>query len=128
MSCAHRSGPAAGRARAQRGFDQARQLTGLPRRAQARRRLQREGATARAASSAPGAAARLGAGRIAVDARGVAPRRALLVDDVHTTGATLDACAAALRRGGSERVVALTYARTLLRAALPGTRPDGTAG
>ena len=39
--------------------------------------------------------------------------RALLVDDVHTTGATLDACARALVAGGCREVVAITYARTL---------------
>jgi predicted amidophosphoribosyltransferase len=36
-----------------------------------------------------------------------------LVDDVHTTGATLDACARVLRDAGAIRVVALAYARTL---------------
>jgi predicted amidophosphoribosyltransferase len=41
------------------------------------------------------------------------PREVLLVDDVWTTGATLSACALALRDGGSRRVVALTLARTL---------------
>jgi ComF family protein len=35
----------------------------------------------------------------------------LLVDDVRTTGATLDACAAALKEAGVRRVVALTAAR-----------------
>jgi ComF family protein len=38
-------------------------------------------------------------------------RRVLLVDDVFTTGATLDACSRALRRAGAAHVVALTVAR-----------------
>jgi ComF family protein len=39
--------------------------------------------------------------------------RVLLVDDVFTTGATLDACSRALRQAGAARVVALTAARVV---------------
>ncbi len=39
-------------------------------------------------------------------------RTVLLVDDVTTTGATLEACAAALRRAGAGAVVGLVIART----------------
>jgi ComF family protein len=40
------------------------------------------------------------------------PERALLVDDVATTGATLAACVAALRSAGAREVAAVAYART----------------
>jgi predicted amidophosphoribosyltransferase len=38
-------------------------------------------------------------------------QRVLLLDDVMTTGATLDACSKALRDAGAKSVVALTVAR-----------------
>jgi predicted amidophosphoribosyltransferase len=53
------------------------------------------------------------AGRLAIELRAPPPGRAMLVDDVHTTGATLDACARALVAGGCREVVAVTFTRTL---------------
>jgi len=52
------------------------------------------------------------AGAFDCRAGAVAGRRVLLVDDVTTTGATLDACAhALLAKGGASSVWALTFAR-----------------
>jgi predicted amidophosphoribosyltransferase len=56
-----------------------------------------------------GSIALSGAGR--APARG-APREAVLVDDVVTTGGTLAACAAALRAAGAQPIGALAFART----------------
>jgi predicted amidophosphoribosyltransferase len=57
--------------------------------------------------------ARRAPGRIDVRVRGSPPARVILVDDVHTTGATLDACARALVSEGATVVAAISYARTL---------------
>jgi len=48
-----------------------------------------------------------------IEAVAPAPRSVLLVDDVLTTGATLTACAQALRSAGARRIVALTFSRRL---------------
>jgi predicted amidophosphoribosyltransferase len=56
---------------------------------------------------------RRSAGRFEAALVAAPPQAALLVDDVHTTGATLDACARALKAGGADAVAAVTYARTL---------------
>ena len=52
-------------------------------------------------------------GRLVVAVRGSPPPLAILVDDVHTTGATFDASARALTAAGTRVVAAISYARTL---------------
>jgi predicted amidophosphoribosyltransferase len=48
-----------------------------------------------------------------VSARGEVPRSVLLLDDVLTTGASLSACARALRGAGAIRIAAITFTRRL---------------
>lgn len=98
-----------------RGYDPAAVLatalarrTGLP---LARHALRRHGPAVRQAGARR--AERLAEGRLQIVARRPVPATIVLVDDVHTTGATLHAASVALRAAGARRVVAITWARTL---------------
>lgn len=75
------------------------------------RPLRRVGAPVRQAGSSR--VERLEPGRVNFAVVGRSPRRVLLVDDVHTTGATLRSAAAELIAGGCEQVICATFARAL---------------
>jgi ComF family protein len=109
--------PAAPRRRRRRGFDPAEEIA----RALARETGRPLGRCLRRADG-PRQVGRARRERLAspprVRAPGAVPERAALVDDVVTTGATLAACAAALRRAGAREIGALAFAR-------PGDPPPG---
>jgi ComF family protein len=103
--------------RRRRGFNQAEELAG----ALARRCgllvadcLERTSGGARSSQVGRGREERLDAleGSVRMRAGAPVPLRALLVDDVVTTGSTLAACAAALADAGVREVGAVVYART----------------
>jgi len=104
--------------RVQRGFNQSADLArtlGLPVRAV----LRRTRATRAQAGLRPGQRRRNVAGAFALARWPCVPRAAVanqilvVVDDVMTTGATLDACARVLKRAGAREVRTLTLARAL---------------
>lgn len=106
--------PAHPRRRRQRGFDPAELLAGaLARRTglALARALSRDAASGRQLGASR--TERRAPDRLGIAARGWVPDHAILVDDVHTTGTTLDACSTALKRAGAQSIVAITWARTL---------------
>ena len=106
--------PAHPRRRRARGFDQSRELAralgaqaGRPDAAV----LRREGAATRQVGLSR--SQRSAPQRLSFTTSGPPPAEVVLIDDVHTTGATFDACARALKTAGTTSVTAVSYARAL---------------
>jgi ComF family protein len=108
--------PAHSRRRRRHGFNQA---AGIARALGRRTGLPTAGLLERRASTRPQVGlerrARLlnAAGSVRMRRGSTAPGRVVLVDDVYTTGATLDACARELEAAGAAEVVAVTFARAV---------------
>jgi ComF family protein len=113
------------RRRLDRGYDQAREIAlplaralGLPFRSTLRRR---RGTPAQSSLDRGERLANLRGVFKVTSAKHVAGRRILLVDDVATTGATLDAAARTLKAAGAREVIGLVAARTPLLRSRSGT-------
>jgi ComF family protein len=108
--------PADPRRRRRRGFDHAALIAQALARRSGRPLVEALHRPAAPRQLGSGRAARLaGASRAAPVAQDPAPRRVVLVDDVHTTGATLEACARALRTAGARTVHVVTATRAVGR-------------
>ena len=108
-----------------RGFNQAALIaaslsraTGVPADAELLRRVK---ATPVLRGLGPRGRAKAVAGAFALAAGAqakLAGKTVVLIDDVHTSGATATACARVLKRGGADKVILLCWARVLEDAAL----------